>query len=209
MDLEKNQELLAALYTDEVLRSRFFANPERMAPQLGLDADGLAWFKSLDASEIAYLSQTLINKEYNEASPWIPGVCLALGPRAKKLFQRYLGQRDASRHASPKQHAQAFLNFLKPHVRNKSAVPPCVPDIVRYEQCRLAAEGPLFIGLLWLSYPAKDWLQALHYNGDLRLIGRRPAMAAWCKLPGLQRPLHFTWAFPIIRLDWLKYLSPS
>jgi hypothetical protein len=71
-----------------------------------------------------------------------------------------------------------------------------VPDIIRYEQCRLAAEGSLFIGLLYAKYPLKALLHTLHHNDELALVGRRPSLAFWCKIPGMERPWHTIWTLP-------------
>ena len=199
MGLAEFQQVLATLYTDEAFRKQFFEDEHFVAASLGLEAEDLNLLRQLDPGELAYFSQSLVNKHYNEASLWAPSVCLALGVKAKKLFQRYLGQRNPSKSLNPRQHAKAFLEYLQERSVLQEIPGPCFYDLLKYERCRLNAEGLLYINVLGMKYPMKGVMQVLHQGGDLWLVGVRPSWGFWLKLPGMQRPLHFILTWPSFR----------
>jgi hypothetical protein len=184
MGLAEFQQVLATLYTDEAFRRQFFEDETLNAESLGLNAGDLDLLKRLNPGEVAYFSQSLVNKHYSEAGPWVPWVCLALGNKAKKLFQRYLGQRDPSKSLNPRQHAKAFIEYLQERSVLQEVPAPCFYDLLKYERCRL------------MEYPLKDILHVLHQGGDLWLVGARACWVAWLKLPGMQRPLQLILTWP-------------
>lgn len=196
MGLAEFQRVLATLYTDEAFRRQFFEDDGFDGANLGVSPSDLILLKQLNPGEVAYFSQSLVNKHYSEASPWVPWVCLALGVKSKKMFQRYLGQRDPSKSLNPRQHAKAFVEYLQERSVLQEVPAPSFYDLLKYERCRLMAEGFLYLNILKMQYPIKEILHVLHQGGDLWLVGVRPSWGIWLKLPGMQRPMHVILTLP-------------
>lgn len=82
MSLEAIEGALARLYTDDGLRERFFAAPEAVGPELGLDAEGARQLGAADRSRIDLFAESLRAKRLGEVRGLLAGLREAIGEEA-------------------------------------------------------------------------------------------------------------------------------
>jgi hypothetical protein len=140
MGLSETQTALARLLTEGELRARFFAEPEVVGPELGLDVRETGQLLQITAGKAAEMARCLQNKRLNEVRKCLPRSAEALGPRFAPLFYRFAAgstPRGVKKHVAD---ALAFADFLcRSEVRKTLNDRQC--DLLRYEAARLQLEG--------------------------------------------------------------------
>ncbi len=115
MGLEAVELALARLYTDDRLRARFFAEPERVAVEIGLAPEDAERLLAVDRSRIELFAESLRIKRFGEVRRLVPRTLAAIGEEA--LRERFFEfARDFTPEGVHKHHADAlaFAAHLTP-----------------------------------------------------------------------------------------------
>jgi len=133
MSLQKQQDFLARLFTDEGLRQNFLSEPEKIGAENGLNESETADLQAVLPEEIGFFADSLFWKRLREVEKILPLTKKAL----KEDFTKYF--REFSQNFNPqtvKKHfedALSFSNFLQ----NQSLEPIWAKDLAKFEYSRL------------------------------------------------------------------------
>ena len=182
MGLAETQRLMAHLYTDSGLRERFFTEPDSVGAEWDLSADDLEALRGLSAGHTEFFARSLQTKRLGEVRKLLPQTCRALGPRTVPLFRRFADQSVPSGLHKHRADALGFASFLERVLREETALPPWLLDLLRYEAGWLIASAP---ACRWYSCRTRRdivaYVRGLD-NGDTPLAFSRSAYAVWWRL---------------------------
>ncbi|MFN3648410.1 MAG: hypothetical protein ACK47B_02415 [Armatimonadota bacterium] len=189
MGLAEVQRTLARLYTDEALRERFFAAPQEVARELGLDPDDSARLAALAEQEVRDFAAALLRKRLGHVTALLPATAAALGAELEPRFRRHAQRRVPSGAQKHREDAIAFAEGL-------AAEPALawVQDLARCEAARLRGEDPRTRLILRLfRYPVATLARQLQAGTPPEKPPHRLTLGVWLRLrPG--GPIrHFLW----------------
>jgi hypothetical protein len=199
MGLAELQQALARLYTDSAFRERFFAEPDRVAEELGLQAGDARQLAALSASQVHRFAGTLHRKRLGAARKLLPLTGRVLGGRFEPLFQRYLATRGEGYAGSYRVEAIGFAAFLAETFRAEDPGSPWIPDLVRYESAALRAHLP---GARWTPCACRHYPHALtraaaqYHPRAPPTVPRRPTLALWIRFGRRGQLRHFLLGLP-------------
>ncbi len=136
MSLQKQQNLLARLYTDEVLRRNFLSEPSRIGKENDLSDSEIAEIAEILPEELNFFAETLFWKRLREVEKFLP------------LTRKFLGEdfitdfREFSQHFNPqsvKKHLEDAIEFCK--FLHKNEVSEIVKNITKFEQTKIKFFG--------------------------------------------------------------------
>ncbi|KJH73038.1 hypothetical protein [Aliterella atlantica] len=133
------QPILAQLYTNAELRSRFFTNPEAVGAQLGLNTTQIQQLAQLSAPAVNLFATSLKRKRLGEVRELLPMTAKALDKEFSKLFWQYA---ETYIPQGIKKHlldAIAFASYIE---KVANIAPDWILDLVRYEKAWLEAAEP-------------------------------------------------------------------
>lgn len=181
MPLAEVQRVLARLYTDTALRAQFFADPERVGQEWGLNAEDRSLLTRLSAAQVAGFAASLHQKRWNEVVKLLP---LSAQIGGRRLFQDFLRFADTSVPLGVGKHREDALAFAEALLRaetDKEFVPDWAKDLLRYEEALLMAAEP---GRLWLArrfrYPVDRLATALRQK-DAITSTPQPTLLLWVR----------------------------
>jgi hypothetical protein len=131
MGLAELQCALARLYVDAKLRQRFFADPEAVGAELGLDAGETRDLAGVSRRQVEQYADSLRRKRQDQVCRIIPMAAKALGERFAKHFGRYVAESAPRGSKAGLDDAVAFVKAL-----DRWAVPiepPWAADLARFE----------------------------------------------------------------------------
>lgn len=190
MGLAQFQQVLAQLYTNSDLRERFFANPQKVAEELGLSVDEQQQISQLSAQQVNLFASSLKRKRWGEVRELIPLSTRVLGKNCSKLFWRYAetylpqGIKKHWEDALAKlNEVIAFCTFLEV----EGIQPTWVLDLIRYEKAWLQAAAPHNrFQVCWFRYAIKSLVRMAQGNETPVLVAQ-PTITFWFRLsPGGQ-----------------------
>jgi len=133
------QPVLAQLYTNAELRSRFFANPQLVGAELGLNTTQIQQLSLLSTAEVNLFATSLKRKRLGEVRALLPMSAKALDEDFSKLFwlyaETYLPQ-GIKKHLLD---AIAFATYIE---KVDNIEPDWLLDLVKYEKSWLEAAEP-------------------------------------------------------------------
>lgn len=132
------QPILAQLYTNAELRSRFFTNPEAVGAELGLNSAQIQQLAQLSAP-VNLFATSLQRKRLGEVRELLPMTAKALNREFTELFWQYA---ETYIPQGIKKHlldAIAFANYIE---KVGNIAPAWILDLVRYEKAWLEANEP-------------------------------------------------------------------
>lgn len=180
MGLKQTQQLLAQLYTNTELRSRFFANPQAVGLEMGLSDDEARQFAELSTTQVNVFANSLIWKRLGEVREMLPRTAKVLGKNFTTLFWRYAETTIPQGVKKHREDAIAFADFIINVSPIEGIEPVWIEDLVRYEQTWLLtyAQDRCY-KILRLRY-------AVHQD-----LSQKNVLAIWWRL-GRRSPLrHF------------------
>lgn len=137
MELATSQKLLARIYTDSVLRNRFFADPITIGASFGLNQDAALQLAKLPKEEVHNFTKSLRRQRLAWVSRELPLSRKLLGSRFGELFKDYVVKSQLPEKSLPWVDAMRFCkNAIN---RKKSAVEVAKWELefMRYECARL------------------------------------------------------------------------
>ena len=142
MGLREQQDLLARLYTDPELFSRFEAEPESVATKFQLTETEIHDLSALAGPEVKWFADSLIWKRFREVEKLLPTSSWLIGEKFEPLFREFSCEFNPT---SVKKHLEDALAFTDWLLRGNH-LDPLPADVLRFESTRLRhnAEGRRF-----------------------------------------------------------------
>ena len=133
MALQKQQDLLARLYTDPEFQSKFLADPAEFSDEAGVSGEEAILLATTAADEVRWFSGSLINKRLREVIKMLPLSQQEVGAsRFEEAFRRFAPHFSPS---SVKKHLEDSLAFADCLIREQ--VDPSLKSLIRFESRRL------------------------------------------------------------------------
>lgn len=133
------QPILAQLYTNAELRSRFFAHPQLVGAQLGLNTTQIQQLSLLSAPQVNLFATSLKRKRLGEVRELLPLTAKALNKDFSKLFWQYAETYNPQGIKKHLLDAIAFASYIE---KIANIEPDWILDLVRYEKAWLEATEP-------------------------------------------------------------------
>ena len=197
MGLAQIQRVLARLYTDSVLRDRFFADPQGVGEASGLGSTEAQELTQLSAQHVIFFASSLKRKRLNEACKLLPLTHRVMGKQFASLFLKYANTRVPM---GPKRHLEdgiAFSAFIENGARVDGIKPPWVVELLRYEAaCLKAADQTCQWTVRCFRYPIKKLVRCCVQGNELTVLGMQPTVALWLRLSRRKRLRHVVLSLP-------------
>jgi hypothetical protein len=179
MGLVQIQQVLAQLYTNSELRKRFFANPQTVGAELGLNDEETQQLAEISVQQVNIFANSLKWKRLGEVRELLPRTARVLGKNFNDLFWRYAETHIPQGIKKHREDAIAFANFIQA----QEIEPAWISDLVRYEKTWLLAyDSPRCFRVCWFHYP-------IHTLPSAENIRRQLTLAMWWRLSA-RSPLH-------------------
>ncbi len=196
MGLAEVQQVLAQLYTNTLLRERFFANPQELGEELGLSYDEAQQLAQLSPQQVNLFASSLKRKRSSQVRELLPLTQQVLGKEFSKLFWRYAETYYPQGIKKHWEDAIAFCTFIEKVAQVEGITPPWIWELVRYEKACLQAAEPT-CRLIWcrFRYALKPLLQSLAQQKGTPVLLRQHTMALWFR-PRQGRMRHIVLSLP-------------
>jgi len=195
MGLDKQQQALARLYTDVILRKAFSEDPQDVAVRLGLGPREVEQLSRLSARQLKFFSNSLKHKRLSEACKLLPLSRLALGGQFATIFHRYADTHVPTGTRKHVDDAVAFVKFAKESAHNKH-IEPWAMELMHYEvACRTAWDLASW-RMMWFRYPVGKLVRFLAHDHGKPLITVQPTIALWFRLARRGRLRHVILSLP-------------
>ena len=197
MGLVLIQRVLAQLYTDTVLRERFFADPQREGEALGLSSDDMQHLIQLSVPQVNFFAASLKRKRLNEVCKLLPLTHHVLGNRFAALFLRYADTHLPKGIKKHRDDAIAFAAFIEQVARVDGIEPPCFMDLARYEaSCLKAADSTCRWLVCLFRHPMDKVVRNLVQGDDAPLPSAQLTIALWFRLFRQRQVRHLILSLP-------------
>lgn len=196
MGLAETQKILAQLYTNTPLRERFFANPNVVGLELGLNLKEIQNLAQVSSQDVHIFANSLKWKRLGEIRELLPQSVQVLGKDFNTLFWQYSETYLPQGIKKHRYDAIAFADFIlkTAQVDNLQLQPPWIYDLLRYEKAWLLAYDSHFHWQIsWFHY-------TIHLDCQ-----RQPTMAIWWRLSQKSPLQHFLIVLP----PWISKLNHS
>jgi hypothetical protein len=197
MGLAQIQHVLARLYTDRVLRERFFGDPQGVGEELGLTRDEMQQLAHLSEQQVDFFVQSLQNKRLKEVCKQLPLTYGVLGRRFGEMFGRYAHTHVPKGLRKHQEDALAFSAFLERVAREEGLEPAWVVDLMRYEAAWLKAADPACRWTVrWFRYPVNKLVRGVAQGGGMLLPQEQVTVALWTRISRRSRLRHIVLSLP-------------
>lgn len=177
MSLQKQQDFLARLFTDESLRQSFLSEPKKIGIINGLSDTDIAELKTVLPEQLTFFADSLYWKRLREVEKFLPVTKKNLGENFKILFKEFSQTFNPT---SVKKHLEDAIEFCK-ILQTKALEPVYAKDIAKFEQGKLEFYGceKRFVWKMF-NYDIKEILRNPH-KSNLR---KRTTLTIWMKIGG-------------------------
>jgi hypothetical protein len=137
MSLQKQQDFLAKIYTDEKLRRDFLYAPDEIGGKFGLNENEIGEINEILPEEISFFAETLLWKRLREVEKFLPLTKNILGKEFPPLF------REFSQNYNPqtvKKHLEDSLEFCR-FLQKKESVAEIAKNCAKFERAKLEFFG--------------------------------------------------------------------
>lgn len=197
MGLGLVQGVLAQLYTNSVLRSRFFADPQAVGTELGLNSDEVTQLAQLSAQQVNLFASSLKRKRLGEVRELLPLTQRVLGKDFSKLFWRYAETHLPQGIKKHWEDAIAFSSFIEQVTRSEGIEPLWIGELVRYEKSWLQAMEPTcHLTVCRFRYAIDRLVQNLRQENVSPQLKEQPTVALWFRLSRRGQLRHFILSLP-------------
>jgi hypothetical protein len=193
MELARQQQVLAQLYTNAELRRRFFTHPEATGQSLGLSLSAAQQLAQISVSQVRYFARSLQRKRLKEVAKILPATHRLLSSQFDELFLKYSQQPFPRRVNKLAEDARAFVEFLDASLR---VTQPWMADLARYEAAWLTASTQCLVAR-WFRFPAhklRELSAPLESPPECQ-----PTLALWFRSPLSGRLRHLILCLPRFR----------
>ncbi len=192
MELSRQQQILARLYTDHSFRERFFSDPFSTGAELGLSRVELDRLADLSGAQVEFFASSLVRKRMNEVRKMLPLSSRVLGRTFERLFRLYAETRTLEAHKSHQRDALNFTIYLQKGVA-EYVRPSWAIDVARYEAAFIEVIG---LGrrwaVRWFRYPIRNLIQSQITRDGVPPPAPRPSLAIWFRLSHGGKLRHFS-----------------
>ncbi|HVE58184.1 MAG TPA: hypothetical protein VNB22_15230 [Pyrinomonadaceae bacterium] len=136
MSLQKQQDFLARLFTDEGLRQNFFIEPEKIGAENGLSETETEDLKAVLPEELGFFADTLFWKRLREVEKLLPLTKKVSGEDFAKLFREFSQDFNPQTVKKHFEDALEFCRFLRK--RNSTEL---ARNAAKFEQSKLEFYG--------------------------------------------------------------------
>jgi hypothetical protein len=190
MGLTQTQQLLAKLYTNTEFRERFFADPETVGAELGINGDEAQQLAQLSAQEVNTFANSLKWKRLAEVRELLPRTARILGKNLAPLFWQYAKTYFPKGIKKHREDAIAFANFIAEVAQEESIDPVWVSDLARYEKTWLLANEPKsHLSVCWFHY-------TIDKVASLEAMNRQLTIAIWFRFSKRSQLRHIVLYLP-------------
>ncbi|MBD2743120.1 hypothetical protein [Coleofasciculus sp. FACHB-1120] len=196
MGLAQTQQILAKLYTNTLLRERFFANPQAVGEEFGLSSDESQHLAKLSAQQVNLFASSLKRKRLGEVRELLPLTQRVLGKSFAELFWRYAETHVPGGIKKHLEDAIAFATFIENNAQLKEIEPPWVVDLARYEKSWLLAAEPTFRLTMCRFRYAIDKLARMTQQEVEPLLLLQPTIVFWFRLSARSQLRHIVISLP-------------
>jgi hypothetical protein len=113
MSLQKQQDFLARLFTDEGLRQKFLSEPDKTGTENGLSESETADLKAVLPEELGVFADSLFWKRLREVEKFLPLTKKVLDEDFTKLFREFSQNFNPQTVKKHFEDALEFCNFLR------------------------------------------------------------------------------------------------
>ena len=124
MELAQQQRLLARLYTNSALRQRFFAEPQAVLRELGIDPSSTPTLAAVSPTEIQFFARSLQRKRLGDVAKLLPRTRRLLDDRFEALFLEYADKPVPPAPPQGRADALAFATFVQRSARAEPSLSP-------------------------------------------------------------------------------------
>ena len=137
MSLQRQQDFLARLFTDENLRRNFLSDPDRTGLENGLTENESADLRLVLPEQLDFFADSLFWKRLREAEKFLPLTRKLLKERFSELFREFARNYNP---ASVKKHLEDAAEFCR-YLQNAEIEPVYIKDAARFELGKLEFFG--------------------------------------------------------------------
>ena len=137
MSLQKQQDFLAKLYTDDNFRRDFLSEPETIGKKFDLNEKEIKEFEEILPEEISFFAETLFWKRLREVEKFLPVTRKILGEDFSVFF------REFSQNYNPqtvKKHLEDSIGFCRFLQKNR-AISEFAKNCAKFERAKLEFFG--------------------------------------------------------------------
>lgn len=165
MELAASQKLQAHLYTDSLLRKRFYADPVTVGAQFGLSEAASLQLAKLPQDQVKEFTKQLRRKRLKDVSAHLPRFVRLLGRDFGELFKQYVLKTPPPADQVAWQDALRFTAFVLDQPKKLGLDPPWARHLLRYEAARIrTALGEEAIQMLWFPCRIRGAVRELESN---------------------------------------------
>lgn len=166
MDLQKQQDFLARLFTDENLRQNFISNPQQIGIENGLAETDIAQLENVLPDQLNFFADSLFWKRSREAEKFLLETKKDLGENFTNLFREFSQDFNPQTVKKHLEDAFYFCDFLQ----TNHDLPERTKSIAKFEQAKLKffGYGKKFVICRFLQNNGKKKSFAIWF----RLIGK-------------------------------------
>lgn len=180
MGLAQVQQVLAQLYTNKVLRERFFAEPQAVGETLGLSVEEAMQLAQLSPQQVKLFASSLKHKRLGEVRELLPLTQQVLGKQFFQLFWQYA---ETYLPQGIKKHfldAIAFATFIEQIATKEEIEPAWVVEVVRYEKAWVqATQLSSNFTICLFRYEINQLVRSLKQQDQEPVLLLRPSLAIW------------------------------
>ena len=197
MGLATVQQVLAQLYTNTVLRERFFENPQAVGKELGLSFDEIQQLAQLSSQQVNFFANSLKRKRLGEVRKLLPLTQKSLSKEFSPLFWRY-AETDLPQGINKHwQDALNFCTFIEKVALTEGLEQPWVLDVVRYEKVWLQTLDPTR-RFHWCRFDRaiKPLVESLKQPTVTPVLLAKPTIGIWFRISRQGQLRHLIFSLP-------------
>jgi len=138
MELAATQTLLARIYTDSRLRTRFYADPVAVGSEFGLSAATARSLAAVPETDIHEFAKAVRRRRLEATGRLLPCSTKCLGPRFGEAFREYVLGHPLPAECHAWHDAVAFEGFFQSWCQQHPEITPWQREVLRFESERLA-----------------------------------------------------------------------
>lgn len=177
MELAASQKLQARLYTDSLLRKRFFADPVTVGAGFGLGADAARKLAQVPQEAVREFTRGLRRKRLDQVSRLLPLTTKLLGKDFGGVFKEYLLKGPAPDDQLAWKDALRFAKFFSIHTVKHPLSVNWAGELLRYETAKLHA--------VWQDTAVQFLFVRCRLEKCIRLLGEGHAPQQVSRWPSL------------------------
>jgi len=177
MSLQKQQDFLARLFTDEGLRQKFLSEPAKIGAENGLSKSETADLQAVLPEELGFFADSLYWKRLHEVEKFLPLTKKVLREDFTKYFREFsqnFNPRTVKKHFED---ALEFCNFIR-----KQNISELAKNAAKFEQSKLSffGGGKQFV-VCKLDFDIREIYESKQTTANLNLE-KKAKLAVWLKL---------------------------